>query len=53
MDPHTLEYQMLLNEIEAIKEKSRADGSFESNSRLNQIMNTLLKSPPELRHQVA
>ena len=53
MDPPAAECQMLLNEIQAIKDKSKSDANFDSSSRLNQIMETLLKSPPELRHQIS
>lgn len=52
MDNQAADYQTLLSEMEAIKEKAKVDAGGEWPSRLHQLMETLLKSSPEVRHQI-
>lgn len=53
MDSQASEYQLLLNEIEAIKEKAKNSEGGEWPSRLHKLMDTMLKSQPETKEQVA
>ena len=53
MDAQASEFQMLLSEIEAIKQKAKASESGEWPSRLHKLMETMLKSQPETKEQVA
>ena len=52
MDSQAAEYQMLLSEIEAIKEKAKNGEGGEWPSRLHKLMETLLSSSPETKDQI-